>query len=556
VSDRFVFNVHARSILPCDSLDGGVAVLFQYPACEPRVDRVRLFAKLRADVASLAPPTSLHYVAEQRVPPGAHSLRFDCDYFSERYIEYCFVYVNQAVTGAVTDVRMDCVPTMPVQESDTGGWGAWSPWTHCTSSCGGGTRSRFRLCDSPAPRYGARFCEGPSLQSESCRDGTESWGCLLSPSSSLPVDHPGVVAEVGPGCRCGCVVHLSVAKPRRILATSTASCPGRTFWLIQADAGSVIRLTVVHLRLPCGRQWLKVRDGDSLAATLVAYLSGRVTSHAFTSTSNYLLLDFFSDDVVPACLGSFLALAEQTAPLPRNMTLSLEEVAVLSANSPALSMVHLLAAVFVAVVLLVSALLAAQSLFRYQKYQLAMSRDSELGSAPSCSTLLSEVISIKRLRPGCATVHTRLCDEEERDEGLDSEPEYEVVGDSSTTAHHQEQQLTVDQPSDVGPPLASLPCTPRDSPAPLRRSTTFSPDKATQKAPTPTRTPQEPQSHRYTMLSLSLQDLNPPPHGNNRMFVLCSVVREDVRSQRQHLGATPSSAVSWSSVATLSNVST
>ncbi|PNF30742.1 hypothetical protein B7P43_G06106, partial [Cryptotermes secundus] len=337
--------------------------------------------------------------------------------------------------------------------SDTGGWGAWSPWTHCTSSCGGGTRSRFRLCDSPAPRYGARFCEGPSLQSESCRDGTESWGCLLSPSSSLPVDHPGVVAEVGPGCRCGCVVHLSVAKPRRILATSTASCPGRTFWLIQADAGSVIRLTVVHLRLPCGRQWLKVRDGDSLAATLVAYLSGRVTSHAFTSTSNYLLLDFFSDDVVPACLGSFLALAEQTAPLPRNMTLSLEEVAVLSANSPALSMVHLLAAVFVAVVLLVSALLAAQSLFRYQKYQLAMSRDSELGSAPSCSTLLSEVISIKRLRPGCATVHTRLCDEEERDEGLDSEP----------------------------------------------------------------------------------------------------VVREDVRSQRQHLGATPSSAVSWSSVATLSN---
>jgi hypothetical protein len=75
--------------------------------------------------------------------------------------------------------------------------------------------------------------QGPSLQSERCGDGAESWGCLLSPSSSLPVDHPGVVAEVGPACRCGCVVHLGVAKPRRILATSTASCPGRTFWLIQ-----------------------------------------------------------------------------------------------------------------------------------------------------------------------------------------------------------------------------------------------------------------------------------------------------------------------------------
>jgi hypothetical protein len=104
------------------------------------------------------------------------------------------------------------------------------------------------------------------------------------------------------------------------------------------------------------------------------------------------------------------------------MTLSLEEVAVLSADSPTLSLVHVLAAVFVAVVLLVSAFLAAQSLFRYQKYQLAMSRDSELGSAPSRSTLLSEVISIKKLRPGCATVHTRLCDDEEEEDGLNSEP--------------------------------------------------------------------------------------------------------------------------------------
>jgi hypothetical protein len=81
--------------------------------------------------------------------------------------------------------------------------------------------------------------------------------------------------------------------------------------LLQADAGSVIQLTVVHLRLPCGRQWLKLRDGDSLAATLVADLSGRMTSRAFMSTSNYMLLDFFSDDMPYSCHGSFLARAEQ-----------------------------------------------------------------------------------------------------------------------------------------------------------------------------------------------------------------------------------------------------
>lgn len=98
-SEQFVFNVHARSISPCDP-HVGIGVLFEYPACIlDRADRVRLFAKLRADVASLAPPTSLHYVTEQRVIRGQHSLHFDCELFSEKYIEYCFVYVSQAISG-------------------------------------------------------------------------------------------------------------------------------------------------------------------------------------------------------------------------------------------------------------------------------------------------------------------------------------------------------------------------------------------------------------------------------------------------------------------------
>lgn len=114
-SDQFVFNVHARSISPCDP-HTGIGVLFEYPACIlDRADRIRLFGKLRADVASLAPPTSLHYITEQRVVRGQHALHFDCDFFSEKYVEYCFVYVSQAISGAVADVRMDCLPTLPVR---------------------------------------------------------------------------------------------------------------------------------------------------------------------------------------------------------------------------------------------------------------------------------------------------------------------------------------------------------------------------------------------------------------------------------------------------------
>lgn len=101
--------------MPCDPHSGGITVLFQYPSCILSTgDRVRLFGRLRADVASLSPPTSMEYVSEQKVTRGQHSLHFDCDLFHEKYVEYCFVYVSQAITGAVADVRMDCVPTLPV----------------------------------------------------------------------------------------------------------------------------------------------------------------------------------------------------------------------------------------------------------------------------------------------------------------------------------------------------------------------------------------------------------------------------------------------------------
>lgn len=109
-----MFNVHTRSIFQCDAHNGGVAVLFQYPNCILPNDKIRLFGSLRADVASLLPPTTLHYITEHRVVKGKYSLHFDCELFSEKYVEYCFVYVNQAITGAVTDVRMDCVPTYPI----------------------------------------------------------------------------------------------------------------------------------------------------------------------------------------------------------------------------------------------------------------------------------------------------------------------------------------------------------------------------------------------------------------------------------------------------------
>ena len=49
-------------------------------------------------------------------------------------------------------------------------WGQWGQWATCTHSCGGGTRTRLRLCNSPAPDYGGLFCVGTDSQVDYCNN--------------------------------------------------------------------------------------------------------------------------------------------------------------------------------------------------------------------------------------------------------------------------------------------------------------------------------------------------------------------------------------------------
>ncbi|CAH0553889.1 unnamed protein product [Brassicogethes aeneus] len=490
-SEQFVFNVHAHSIFPCDAHSGGITVLFQYPSCIlASGDRVRLFARLRANVASLAPPTTLEYVAEQRVVRGQHSLHFDCELFSERYVEYCFVYVSQAITGAVADVRMDCVPTLPVSESESGGWGEWSKWTPCSSTCIGGTRSRYRFCDSPPPRYGAKFCEGKAVETEKCAVSLgNNWECFYGGSvsaSDMAAEIPEVQAEVGPYCRCGCVVHLGHAKPKRLLATSSQSCPGRTFWLIQSDQNNIIQFKVEQFHLPCGTQWLKIRDGSSLSSNLLTHLTGvpRTTPTTVNSTGPNLLLEFFSDESAAMgqmCGGGFLAQASQMSYRTNISTIPIaQSVGVLPANVLKMSAVHIAAIFFLSGLLLATSLLGAQYLFRYRKYHVAQAEDQDSLADPSASnaslplttrassnaTLLSEVISLTRLRPHMKqrNKHARLresmdCETEEQEVTLAKE-EDTLSCCSTTTLTQQETALTAGAP--IGE-AESVPNSPEES---------------------------------------------------------------------------------------------
>lgn len=79
--------------------------------------------------------------------------------------------------------------------------------------------------------------QGESVETEKCGTDIDNvWDCF--DGSFEQFDHrvaeiPKVKEEVGLYCRCGCVVHLGRANPKRILATSSQSCPGRIFWQIQ-----------------------------------------------------------------------------------------------------------------------------------------------------------------------------------------------------------------------------------------------------------------------------------------------------------------------------------
>ena len=49
-----------------------------------------------------------------------------------------------------------------------GQWGVWSAWGTCSVTCGGGTQSRTRVCDSPPPSGGGANCVGSSSENGNC----------------------------------------------------------------------------------------------------------------------------------------------------------------------------------------------------------------------------------------------------------------------------------------------------------------------------------------------------------------------------------------------------
>ncbi|XP_045585383.2 uncharacterized protein gogo isoform X2 [Procambarus clarkii] len=415
-SDTFTLHVQAANIYPCE---GSMGVHVTYPSCVGVADKVRVYARIRANVTSANPPTVDKYVSEQRVIKPRTSAAFPCSTFQQEATEYCFVYINTARTKAVSQVKRRCVPYYkPITMRKDGEWGGWSPWTECPSTCGVGPRLRHRFCDSPPPSNGGLFCQGDSIEAESC----EGPACVLASQQPAPATTPS-----NERCSCGCTLALNSGFTTTISA-SAALCSGTAVWILQAPAGERVVAEVVWASLRHGAQWFKLRDGDSLSAPLLVRLPSATSPQHLgpsprrlpntsrcSSSGSTLLLEFRSDvntssvgGLNPASWGFLVVAFPSAERVAGGGDVGAGEAGPQGTFWGLLQGMHVAAVMFVVVLMVAVVVLAIYHWRRYRLYKRARlipeSPYSSLPGTPSkdrsdaASTLtLTEVISLKSL---------------------------------------------------------------------------------------------------------------------------------------------------------------
>ncbi|XP_034298314.1 A disintegrin and metalloproteinase with thrombospondin motifs 12 isoform X1 [Pantherophis guttatus] len=62
----------------------------------------------------------------------------------------------------------ECITVGKSPEAINGAWGSWSPWSHCTRTCGAGIQAAERHCNNPEPQFGGKYCTGERKHYRMC----------------------------------------------------------------------------------------------------------------------------------------------------------------------------------------------------------------------------------------------------------------------------------------------------------------------------------------------------------------------------------------------------
>ena len=63
------------------------------------------------------------------------------------------------------------------------------PWSSCSKTCGGGTQTKSRLCDSPLPANGGNYCQGAASESRSCSNNRCGGGSVVIINNVSAIDY-------------------------------------------------------------------------------------------------------------------------------------------------------------------------------------------------------------------------------------------------------------------------------------------------------------------------------------------------------------------------------
>ncbi|CAH1778167.1 unnamed protein product, partial [Owenia fusiformis] len=210
------------------------------------------------------------------------TVKFSCLLIHQLVPGYCFSYISVASSKAINRLATICRPTT-ANSVIHGGFGSWSAWGTCSTSCGEGRQSRYRLCDSPKPSIGGRFCEGPL---------TESMECNNTPCDGTGSNSPNY--NQIQKCPCGCDINAYKGK-----ITTHGKCHGISVWKIALQQNYHIDLRFTRFNLRKG-QWVKVRAGGQRSSDLLMYgnagdLNEVDTREILRSKSNVIRIEFQAD---------------------------------------------------------------------------------------------------------------------------------------------------------------------------------------------------------------------------------------------------------------------
>lgn len=275
-STSYKIDIFSASVHPCDF---PLSVKYMQPTCPGSNDQLRMYYLRRTLTGSPAVPLERIYVTEKPALKNQSSVLFPCSLFNAAAVGYCFVYVNMASDGSVTEQDDYCISNHPdtVLPID-GDWSSWSQWGPCSVSCSTGKQSRGRTCTDPTPAHGGKFCDGYPIE----------WRPCYTPCPDIVPDTPLNQIKIKGKCACGCTLSDSTGD-----IIGTGRCKGLSEWTISAAEGHVIILTFQYFNLLIDEQWIKIRDGKP-SSDLLAQSYGFIKVTKVISSANKLLIQFMT----------------------------------------------------------------------------------------------------------------------------------------------------------------------------------------------------------------------------------------------------------------------